>query len=258
MTWAFEQTLKPAHKLVLLALADFADEHQNCWPGQQTIAEKASVSERTLRRILSELEDDGYIKRARRNTQTGFRTSDSYHLEILPAESAGRTPPTGQKSAPTGQLRTTNRPTVAGTGEPSVEPSVKESLSAPNGFDEFWQVFPRKVYINNARREWDALMKAGEDPERIIRAAVRYDTEVRQQQTEERFIKAPAAWLGGGGWMNYDAPAPQPVRLDSDRSPDEIAAERAAFLEKHKDDEPLWKQRQRMLQDLPPITDPEG
>ena len=125
----------------------------------------------------------------------------------------------------------------------------------PDAFREFWALYPRKIYINNARLSWEEhVTKIGAESA-ALRGAELYAEEVHQQQTEERFIKAPAAWLAAGGWLNYDLTPPPPrKKLDSERTAEEIAIDREAYIELHKNDEPIWKQRQRML--ATPI--PEG
>lgn len=119
MSWAFDQQLTPEQKIVLLALADYADGDGVCFPGQKNLARKTSIPERTLRRRIQELEELKLIIRRRRHHGDGYRTSDEYRL--LPAGVAGW--PTGQEEAP-------QRPTVAGTEEPSVEPSVTATARA--------------------------------------------------------------------------------------------------------------------------------
>ena len=49
--------------LVLLALADYANDNGICWPGVPALAKKARVSERYVRDLLGDLERDGYIIR---------------------------------------------------------------------------------------------------------------------------------------------------------------------------------------------------
>jgi hypothetical protein len=48
-------------RLVLLALADACsrDDGAGCWPSAATIARKANVSDRTVRRVITRLEADG-------------------------------------------------------------------------------------------------------------------------------------------------------------------------------------------------------
>jgi hypothetical protein len=43
MNWAWRQALTPTLKLVLMALADAADDHGVCCPSVSTLAEKCTV-----------------------------------------------------------------------------------------------------------------------------------------------------------------------------------------------------------------------
>jgi hypothetical protein len=115
MNWAFEQDLQPPLKVILLALADWADGDGIAFPGQKSLSEKTSIPERSLRRHLAELEELGYIARRRRTTAGGQRTSDEYKL-LSPTGQIGR--------LPTGQIEGANRPTVAGTENHQIEPPV--------------------------------------------------------------------------------------------------------------------------------------
>lgn len=121
INWAFEQEVEPALKVILLALADWADGDGVAYPGQKSLARKTSISERTLRRHLQTLEEMGLIERRRRSLDNGNRTSDEYRLLAQPANLAGSQP---------ANLGGDNRPTVAGTGEPSVEPPVTTTARA--------------------------------------------------------------------------------------------------------------------------------
>lgn len=82
LTWAFEQKLKPTQKIVLLALADHANDSGECWPGINKLCEKAGVSRSTLKRALEELEENGFIQRQERKRQNGSQTSNLYFLTL--------------------------------------------------------------------------------------------------------------------------------------------------------------------------------
>lgn len=48
--------------LVLLALADFANDKGECWPSMITIGDKARMSDRGARKVVRKLEEQGYIR----------------------------------------------------------------------------------------------------------------------------------------------------------------------------------------------------
>lgn len=125
MTWVFDLELPPTPKLVLLVLADHADDQGFCFPGIATISRRASVSERTAMRVLARLEESGHIARSRRHLVNGNRTSNGY---LLTPDQATEWQVTNEGDQP---------PTVSPTGEPSVEPPVTTTARArqlPPGF----------------------------------------------------------------------------------------------------------------------------
>jgi hypothetical protein len=64
MNWVWASSPTSGNeRLVLLALADACsrDDGRGCWPSAATIARKANVSDRTVRRVISRLEADGRL-----------------------------------------------------------------------------------------------------------------------------------------------------------------------------------------------------
>ena len=55
MNWAWQQRLPPTPKLILMALADAANDAGVCWPSIPTVASKCCVSIRTVRRVMKML-----------------------------------------------------------------------------------------------------------------------------------------------------------------------------------------------------------
>ncbi len=65
VNWALHAEVPNAtHKLVLIALANFADDQDQAWPHVDTLTELASTSRRTVFRALEALEADGLISRS--------------------------------------------------------------------------------------------------------------------------------------------------------------------------------------------------
>ena len=64
MNWVWANSPTSGNeRLVLLALADACsrDDGTGCWPSAATIARKANISDRTVRRVISRLEADGHL-----------------------------------------------------------------------------------------------------------------------------------------------------------------------------------------------------
>jgi hypothetical protein len=79
--WAFEaHTPGSDHKLVLILLADWANEEGMAWPRQLTIAKKAQLSARHVRDVLHELEQANLIRRIPTRRKDGRRGVDNYVL----------------------------------------------------------------------------------------------------------------------------------------------------------------------------------
>lgn len=63
MTAAWAVEMSAGDKLVLLALADCANDEGHCWPGVKSLCRKTGKSERSLQAALASLEKNGQITR---------------------------------------------------------------------------------------------------------------------------------------------------------------------------------------------------
>ena len=64
MNWVWANSPTSGNeRLVLLALADACsrDDGTGCWPSAATIARKANISDRTVRRVIARLEVEGHL-----------------------------------------------------------------------------------------------------------------------------------------------------------------------------------------------------
>jgi len=82
MAWVWRQQLSGPEKLVLMALADHADEDGICWPGNAHLARKCNLSQRSVQRHVKNLIDNGYMTSNRRFRDTGGQTSNRYVLNV--------------------------------------------------------------------------------------------------------------------------------------------------------------------------------
>ena len=112
-SWAIEQIEgldHPPQRLLLLILANVADEQGYCFPGVNYLARKVGLSHRMVRRHLAQLEGDGLISRAFRVEAKGQEVND-YFLALPRRDAAG--------SITRRRDRTTNRRATGPTGQPA-------------------------------------------------------------------------------------------------------------------------------------------
>ncbi len=75
MNWVWANSPTSGNeRLVLLALADACsrDDGSGCWPSAATIARKANISDRTVRRVIARLEAEGHLIVHRRHQRPGY------------------------------------------------------------------------------------------------------------------------------------------------------------------------------------------
>ena len=140
MHWAWSQVLPPAPKLILMALADNADDGGYCWPRVKKIAERCSVSERTVQRTLKNFETSALLKVIRRfRPEDGRQTSNGYQLSLQAY--SDRLSPTPVRRHPAHDIDGTHGATKPCRGEGGIavapqEPPQQPSFESPPQPDE--------------------------------------------------------------------------------------------------------------------------
>ena len=127
----FRSDLSGTRKLILLALADNANDSGFCWPNQETIARKASISTRNLRTHLHALEADGWLSVLALGNGRGHSSEYLLNVARIKGEKADdsvtKADPGDGKADPTAIKADLGiRPTVIEPSDlqPSEEPSV--------------------------------------------------------------------------------------------------------------------------------------
>ena len=78
------------------------------------------------------------------------------------------------------------------------EPEEKKKTEAteyPDGFNQFWDVYPRKVGKGDAYKTYKARINCGWKPEELLEAAKTYASKVARERTEKQYIKHPKTFL---------------------------------------------------------------
>ncbi|HHJ13591.1 MAG TPA: hypothetical protein ENJ79_04335 [Gammaproteobacteria bacterium] len=133
MNWAWRQPLPPTPKLVLLALADAADDAGVCWPGVATVAAKVGCSPRTVRRVMKRLVARTLLVAEPRYRADGACSSNRYRLlleggdRLSPAPGTADTAPARRGQGPP------DATVIPGTTRGTERESPRPPGAAPKG-----------------------------------------------------------------------------------------------------------------------------
>lgn len=82
ISWALKvKTGSPTTKLVLIKLADNANDDGQCWPSIRHISEQTELSERAVREHIKALVGLGFVRLEKRYSE-GVQLPNVYHLEL--------------------------------------------------------------------------------------------------------------------------------------------------------------------------------
>ncbi len=192
--------------LVLLALADIADDNGECWPSVGYIARKCRIDTRTVQRrirSLEQLDEVVVIKGGGKTKIAGATPSNRYRITIhLPEEGEGGDLPGGgdlpvSVTGARGRVATLPGRRVAPVPpNTSIDTSVdtsKTCVAFDDDFSEVWEVYPKKVDRGKAARAYGARRKSGATREDLLGATHNY---VAWIQTTGTFVKNAATFFG--------------------------------------------------------------
>ena len=107
----------------------------------------------------------------------------------------------------------------------SIKEEKKEEISPGVPFEYFWERYPKKVEKEDAKTNWDRLIKAGVDPLLILQATEGYAKVEAISGTEPKYIKNPPTFLAKDRWRDY-LPGGEGLRNATSSKENEIRKER--------------------------------
>ena len=190
---------KHASLLVLLAIADFCNDEDEAWPSIATLAMKARLTTRQVKRVLIALEEAGEIQVIKNAGQNG---TNRFLVTV------GR----GDKLSPGGDIQEGKGVTFCASEmskmspKPSrtiisKEPSINTELLAD--FEIWWTKYPRRIAKGAARRAYLSAIKTA-SPEVLLDGVVRFATAVTANRTPPKFIPHPATWIRNERWNDEE------------------------------------------------------
>ncbi len=260
LNWASTAPCDSAtEKAVLLLLASFAGSDGACYPGQETLAQRACCSVKSVERALKAFEKRGWITRAARRRRDGSRTSDlivicasptAEQYENAQPDTVSDRPEPTRHPVQTNPTPCPNQPdTVSGLttfespGEPLGEHARAPGtpgLPSDQDVAEFRAVYPDAGLVNASTdtlrlRLGVAAAKHG-GVAAVIGAAKRYGAEVAKFGSMPR---SASNWLVDDGLIQDNLAAPDTADRTDQQWRDELSLWRD-----HGQSEPnLWRRR---------------
>lgn len=200
--------------LVMLALADHADDDGYCFPGVERVAKKCRISSRSVQRHVKDLGEIGELKvETGRGVTVQGGATNRYKITLvhasphMPLQSGDNLAP-GDKTTEVVTPRARSGDTVM-SPKPSEEPSditpptpkggkvrLKLTEEQALSFADFWEAYPRRTGRADAEV---AFVKNGAFDliEHVISAI---EAHKKTEQWQRGIYPHPATWLNGRRW----------------------------------------------------------
>ena len=169
--------LTPTKKLILVILANYADQNGSCFPSYKHIAKMVGLKDQKgIIKVIKEFESLGLLRIEKRKLDNGSYTSNKYHLLM-------------------GRGFDTTR-VVVQTPDNTKE-DTKEIYDQI--FEKFWKIYPRKVAKKQAAKIFKKIQE--KDHKNLLKGVVLFGEE--KKNTDIQYIPHPSTWLNQERWMDY-------------------------------------------------------
>lgn len=229
LSWAWNKKLgDPTTKLILMKLADGADESNRSWYSHQTLADKCETSVSTVRRHLRLLKEKNFISIIPRHNENG-QTSNFYEINIdtpvqneQPPLVTSEHPPCSSMTTPpvhSYEQRPIKDPLIepnitkkfseeelkAITKNPNIlkEKNYKTTLSTrPEDmlFDEWWKLIPFEANAHVSKFAYKRALRKVDHKTLCEKAKAYYDYQIKIDKKPTYWLR-PHNWLDGENWL---------------------------------------------------------
>jgi len=156
--WESDST-SGSDRLVLLALADSANDDGYCWPSYETIAKKANISKRHAIDTVNNLIKSGTVMKSHRFSEGKF-TSNLYRVIVNPSSPRSEPQFTGvvNPSSLKPPINLNNNSNVFATYENEIgfmTPIISDKIQdAEKDYPEAWIIEAIGIAAKNNKRNW--------------------------------------------------------------------------------------------------------
>lgn len=202
MAWASKaKTRNTVTKLVLLMLANYADDEHSAFPSYAHLADLCECTERTVKRAIKELQDQGLLE-VQRRFKDGRQTANRYVIQV---GSLGVTnmPPSGVTNmTPSGVTKTTPYTVtrIQSEGNNNHRPAKGDY---PESFQTWWRSYPRRD--GSKAKAYDLWRKAVDSKvtdQALLDATERFARQCKNK--DKKFIPHATTWLNQARWETVE------------------------------------------------------
>lgn len=184
--------------LMLLAIADFADDDGRAFPSVGKLATKCRMSKRNAQDRLRELAESGELT-IKKNQGPPPKFPNLFminlkHLGVKPTAPVQPTSPV-QSDVERGAVHC-----APGVKPTAPKPSYNHQEPPHDSFEQFWKAYPKKRAKGDAQKAWSKLKPNADLTDSILKAIE--IQKISEDWTKEngKFIPYPASWLNGKRW----------------------------------------------------------
>jgi hypothetical protein len=212
MAMVWDMDMKAVDKIILLALADYADDDGVCWPKQGTVAIKTGVTRQTVNQKMKQMEESGVLeKKDGRTILFPVKEADTIVGETDTPKCQGDR-----------QESRVDRQGCQGGRHPS-KPSTNHQLTTKDNFqnqaEEIYAEYPRNVGKAKAIPSIISALKKAKDFSRVL-ARTKQFAELTADR-EREFIPHPTTWFNQhryndnpDEWMSKEARGAEVEKLE--------------------------------------------
>lgn len=211
VVWAWEQDVDAAELLVLLSLADIANENGSLYASYGYIAKRCRRSERHARSVVAGMEGR-LLSREERPGRTDLitllipeeftvRRKGAADLETGKRGRPRKTPAIHEENPGNLALKLVTQFADEPLEEPKKEPRESLTRAWMEKFPEWYALYPKHCARGRAEKAWrdipEVLRKRGQTFDDLMFLTSRFAASVGP---DKKYIPHPASWLNAEGW----------------------------------------------------------
>jgi hypothetical protein len=238
---------KGSDLLVLLAIADFANDDGVAWPGVDTLARKARISKRQTQYCLRNLTTAGLLSIQENAGPKGTHLYKVEGVQNVQGADSARVQSVTQRDADSAQggadfVPKGCNPLHPNRQEPPREPSGNRQSppKPPKGdkttihdqrFESFWNHYPKRTGKEAARKWWLREKPSASLLDEMLEAIAKQRLSMQWLKDGGQYIPNPSTWLNQGRWQ--DDPEPDVPRnvTHLNGHKDKLSQRDASFLQ---------------------------